>query len=97
MTAIITIIREKVDPVARPRSRANVAAARTNPRPAGDIRTAIGNGNENGTRNENGIGNRTRNAKWQIATDVTMRAEDSAAPQDWATIPAAAGAPVPLP
>jgi len=98
MTAIITTIiaREEVDPVISPRSRrTDVAAARTNLRPAVDIWKGIGNGrgngNENGNENGTGIGNKTSNARWPIDIEDTMRAEDSGALRDWATIPAAAG------
>jgi len=93
MTAIIiTIAREEVDPVISPRSRrTDVAAARTNLRPAVDIWKGIGNGRGNGNENGTGIGNKTSNARWPIDIEDTMRAEDSAALRDWATIPAAAG------
>jgi len=95
MTAIITttIAREEVDPVISPRSRrTDVAAARTNLRPAVDIWKGIGNGRGNGNENGTGIGNKTSNARWPIDIEDTMRAEDSGALRDWATIPAAAGA-----
>jgi len=94
MTAIIiTIIaREEVDPVISPRSRrTDVAAARTNLRPVVDIWKGIGNGKGNGNENGTGIGNKTSNARWPIDIEDTMRAEDSGALRDWATIPAAAG------
>jgi len=94
MTAIIitTIAREEVDPVISPRSRrTDVAAARTNLRPVVDIWKGIGNGKGNGNENGTGIGNKTSNARWPIDIEDTMRAEDSGALRDWATIPAAAG------